>query len=89
LASGNQSRYLVYAIGELLLVIVGILVALQLDNWNQERQEQEQIAEYARALVDDLEADIEMIEPIIVQAKRIAAFSDGRSRISVTLTCSI
>jgi hypothetical protein len=77
LASGNQSRYLVYAIGELLLVIVGILVALQLDNWNQERQEQEQIAEYARALVDDLEADIEMIEPIIVQAKRIAAFSEG------------
>lgn len=77
MASGNQSRYLVYAIGELLLIIVGILIALQLDNWNQERQEQEQIAKYARALVDDLEADVEMIEPMIIQTKRIAAFSDG------------
>jgi hypothetical protein len=77
LASSNANRYWLYAAGEVLLVIIGILIALQIDNWNQERQEQEQIAEYARALISDLEADIEMIEPIIVQTKKIAALSDG------------
>lgn len=75
--SSNKNRYLLYAAGEVLLVIVGILIALQIDNWNQERQEQEQVAEYARALIDDLKADIEMVEPIIVQAKKIAAHSNG------------
>ena len=32
-------KYLGYAVGELLLVIVGILVALQIDNWNEDRKE--------------------------------------------------
>ncbi len=36
---GNEkvSRYLKYAIGEIILVVIGILVALQVNNWNQER----------------------------------------------------
>lgn len=77
MASSNANRYLIYAIGEVLLVIVGILIALQIDNWNQEQQEQEHIAEYARALINDLEADIDMVEPIIAQAKKIVALRDG------------
>ena len=32
-------RYFLYAIGEILLVVVGILLALQINTWNQERQE--------------------------------------------------
>ena len=31
------SKYLLYAIGEILLVVIGILIALQIDNWNEER----------------------------------------------------
>ena len=31
------SKYLLYAIGEILLVVVGILIALQVNNWNEER----------------------------------------------------
>lgn len=50
--------------GEVCLVIVGILIALQVNNWNEERIEQNQIGEYAQALVSDLERDIAMIEPI-------------------------
>ena len=37
LDEGNLKRYLIYAIGEILLVMVGILLALQVNNWNQER----------------------------------------------------
>ena len=31
------SKYLLYAIGEILLVVIGILIALQVDTWNEER----------------------------------------------------
>ncbi|MEO1437908.1 MAG: DUF6090 family protein, partial [Bacteroidota bacterium] len=37
LANGQLKRYLLYAIGEILLVMIGILLALQVNNWNQER----------------------------------------------------
>jgi len=34
----NVSKYTRYAIGEIILVVIGILIALQINNWNQERQ---------------------------------------------------
>ena len=34
---GRSSRYIIYALGEILLVMIGILLALQVNNWNQER----------------------------------------------------
>ena len=37
LGEGNTSKYLLYATGEILLVMIGILLALQVNNWNQER----------------------------------------------------
>ena len=73
----RSRNYILYATGELILVIVGILIALQINNWNENRNEQRQIAEYARALISDLEADIEMVEPIIKQTMRITEFADG------------
>ena len=35
--SGGAGKYLIYAVGEILLVVVGILIALQINNWNQKR----------------------------------------------------
>jgi hypothetical protein len=57
-------RYLGYAVGELVLVVFGILIALQINNWNEERIEQRQIADYAHALIKDLERDLAMVEVI-------------------------
>ena len=36
---GKTSNYLKYAIGEIVLVVVGILIALSINNWNQDRQD--------------------------------------------------
>ena len=33
-------KYLRYAIGEIVLVVIGILIALQINNWNEEKKEQ-------------------------------------------------
>jgi hypothetical protein len=39
LADDNQFlKYSRYAIGEIVLVVVGILIALQINNWNEERK---------------------------------------------------
>jgi hypothetical protein len=42
LSENKFSKYLPYAIGEIVLVVIGILIALQINNWNQERMEQKQ-----------------------------------------------
>ncbi len=43
LNQGKTSKYAKYAIGEIVLVVIGILIALQINNWNQQRIEKEQI----------------------------------------------
>lgn len=37
--SGSARKYLLYAIGEIALVVIGILIALQINNWNEYRKE--------------------------------------------------
>jgi hypothetical protein len=50
----NQfGRYLLYAVGEVLLVMLGILLALQVDNWNEERKERKEELEMLKALETD------------------------------------
>lgn len=39
LSEGKTSNYLKYAIGEIVLVVIGILIAFQIDNWNEGRLE--------------------------------------------------
>jgi len=36
LTENKFSKYLIYAIGEIVLVVLGILIALQLNNWNEQ-----------------------------------------------------
>ena len=38
LGSGSAGKYTIYAVGEILLVVIGILIALQVNNWNEERK---------------------------------------------------
>ncbi|MCA0153127.1 DUF6090 family protein [Winogradskyella vincentii] len=51
----KTGKYLNYAIGEIILVVIGILIALQINNWNEERKSNEQI----HALLDNLKTSIE------------------------------
>ncbi|NCQ59013.1 MAG: hypothetical protein GW794_14435, partial [Flavobacteriales bacterium] len=38
LKENKFSKYLLYAIGEIILVVIGILIALQINNWNENRK---------------------------------------------------
>jgi hypothetical protein len=37
LSKGKIGKYLKYAIGEIILVVIGILIAFSINNWNQKR----------------------------------------------------
>jgi hypothetical protein len=67
LSQNRVTRYLIYAFGEIFLVVIGILIALQVNNWNLERNHQ--IAE-KKALLD-------LKEEFADQAKKL---SDARNR---------
>jgi hypothetical protein len=51
------NRYILYAIGEILLVMIGILLALQVNNWNEERKERLVEQESYRNLLTSLRKD--------------------------------
>ncbi len=55
--SGRTSKYLLYAAGEIALVVIGILLALQINNWNEERNNNVLEAGYKLALREDLAKD--------------------------------
>lgn len=50
-------KYLLYAVGEILLVVIGILIALQVDNWNAEQKNQEMELVFLERLKSDLVTD--------------------------------
>ena len=54
----NKVRsYLFYAVGEILLVVIGILIALQVNNWNEQRKQQQLSREFLNEMIKDLAAD--------------------------------
>ncbi|MEP0134275.1 MAG: DUF6090 family protein [Eudoraea sp.] len=71
LSENKVPKYLMYAIGEIVLVVIGILIALQINNWNQKENEQSKIKEYTISLIQDLERDIAMANQIIGQNEEI------------------
>lgn len=62
LEEGKTSRYLKYAIGEIILVVIGILIALQINNWNQEHIQYKETKTLLINLKLDVEEDIKNLE---------------------------
>jgi len=57
LTENKFSKYLLYAIGEIALVMIGILLALQVNNWNENRKKEIFEIQYLGSLIEDLEID--------------------------------
>lgn len=50
LSETKFSRYTFYALGEIILVVIGILIALQVNNWNTHKNEQKEIQSYFKKI---------------------------------------
>mgnify|MGYP001817630242 FL=1 len=64
------SKYLLYALGEIALVMIGILLALQVNNWNEERKQRQVEIKYFGNLKNDLQADITRLDYMIEVAHK-------------------
>ena len=53
-----MGKYFKYAIGEILLVVIGILIALQVNNWNQSQKNSELSKLYVENFIKSVESDI-------------------------------
>ena len=59
LMENNKSgKYLRYAFGEIVLVVIGILIALQINNWNVKRLEKNQQLKIYERVLEDIDNDI-------------------------------
>lgn len=70
LEHGKLRRYVGYALGEILLVVAGILIALQINNANEARLEREREARYLQNLKVDLQFTIRELDRFIETRER-------------------
>ena len=58
LLSENKLRsYFKYALGEIILVVIGILIAVSINNWNEGRKQEKALANILAVLVEDIKSD--------------------------------
>lgn len=62
---GKLKRYLIYAVGEILLVMIGILLALQVNTWNQAEKDRVTERKYLESLSSDLSKQSIILKEII------------------------
>jgi len=58
ITENKLSIYLIYAIGEVVLVVIGILIALQIDNWNEAQNLHRTEVLLLKEMKTNLEADM-------------------------------
>lgn len=59
LSQNRFSKYLIYAVGEIVLVVVGILIALQINAWNNNRSDRQLERQYLSSIIIDLHFESE------------------------------
>jgi hypothetical protein len=102
-AQNKLSKYLRYAIGEIALVVIGILIALQINTWNEGRKEriverqiltnikaalESDIKNQIRPNLEDCSKDLQNIERIMQSIDNKDAFNDSTATIYSSLMFS-
>jgi hypothetical protein len=62
LLENKTGKYFKYAVGEIILVMIGILLALQVNNWNTERIQRSESRELSKRLLQETNQNIELLK---------------------------
>ncbi|MBU3822025.1 hypothetical protein KO566_08140 [Flavobacteriaceae bacterium XHP0103] len=82
LKEGKTTNYLKYAIGEIILVVIGILIALQINNWNEKRKSNKEAHEVLLSLQEDFQTNISLIKQ---NSDRVKNMSYNTSKLIETI----
>jgi hypothetical protein len=75
LFKGNKtSKYFKYAFGEIFLVVIGILIALQINNWNESTKENRILIDYLVKIKSHTKEDLRQLDTITTGRQRIGSF---------------
>jgi len=89
LSEKSYGIYILYASGEIILVVLGILLALQIDNWSDSRKQQDQNQSYESLLAADLTQDTLMINrqlhQLVQDTTLLGSYINSMSSDEVTL----
>lgn len=77
LSQNNVSRYLLYAVGEIVLVVIGILLALQIDTWNQERINAREERRIFQDLMEELKYNDFLVENGMKNMAEVITAAEG------------
>ena len=80
LSEGKTGKYLKYAIGEIVLVVIGILIALQINNWNENQKNNEKEISIAKEL------HIELNENLISVKNQLGLWENRDKKISEVIS---
>ena len=64
ISEGKTLNYFKYAIGEILLVVIGILIALYINNWNEDRKDQRKERAILKELNKDFQKNLEQFNRV-------------------------
>ena len=71
------SKYILYAIGEIILVVIGILIALSINNWNNDNVSQSESNEFNKRLLAEIDKNLELADSKIIRIKSMISSSKG------------
>ena len=64
-------KYLLYALGEMALVIIGILIALQIDNWNTDKQDRATLSSYLHSISRNIDSDLASVNQLRAEREAV------------------
>ncbi len=76
LTENKFSKYLLYAIGEIVLVVIGILIALSINNWNETRKYLKIEIRYLNALKSEFAQNLVLANESIENYKNMKSSSE-------------
>ncbi|MCI2228859.1 DUF6090 family protein [Polaribacter sp. MSW13] len=84
LSEGKSVKYLKYAIGEIVLVMIGILLALQVNNWNENRKIQKEELLLIESIKQDFIENKKRLNQTIKAQQRMIYFSNSFIKLIVS-----
>lgn len=81
LIQSSSGKYFLYAFGEIALVVIGILIALQINNWNEGNTKEKKLNTYLRALTVEINQNISNLE--LIERRALADIKTSLEVISI------